>query len=175
MQAEDARTLVIRVWEAWSSRDEDRISRLFHDDAVWTAPDRNPTAVYLDCPNVMVGGDAIAKFVAREMYRMFKDPEVEFLGVHADGPIVVVEERMTAALPTGRTYCNEYIFVFACHDGRVSSIREYMDTAKANRQVFGDDAIRAQPARAWPLWDVPQSNDGRNTPGRRPAPGDESR
>ena len=99
-QTEESRALVVRVWQARGSRNEEEIAALFHDDVVWSAPEQNATAIALDYPTV------------------------------------VVEERMTATLPDGRTYANDFVFVFTCRDGRGADIREHMDTAAGHRQLF---------------------------------------
>jgi ketosteroid isomerase-like protein len=138
MKTEEARALVVRVWEAFGSRDEDRIAALFTDDAEWKAPSGNPTAVALDYPHHLMGARAIARFVAEDMYKLFSDVNVAFVGFYADGATVVVEERMSAMLPNGTPYANDYVFVFECRGNRVSGIREYMDTLGAQRQVFAD-------------------------------------
>jgi ketosteroid isomerase-like protein len=59
---------------------------------------------------------------------------------------VVAEHRLSATLPNGRSYVNDYCFVFEIKDGCIWRIREYMDTRGGWYQVFADD----QPA---PLMD----------------------
>jgi ketosteroid isomerase-like protein len=56
--------------------------------------------------------------------------------VLADGDIVVIEERMRATLPGGRPYDNDYCFVFTVSGGRISQVREYMDTRKGWQMIF---------------------------------------
>jgi ketosteroid isomerase-like protein len=84
----------------------------------------------------MIGPDVIANFIAREMQRLYLDVSVAFRGFHADGPIVIVEERMSAKLPNGGSYSNDYCFVFECRDGRIARVREYMDTLGGYQQLF---------------------------------------
>jgi ketosteroid isomerase-like protein len=138
METEQSRLLVKNAWATFASRDPDRIAALFADDAEWLAPHGNATAVALDGPNQMVGGHTIATFIATGMRRLFLDVAIEFRGVYADGPVVIVEERMSASLPNGGRYVNDYCFVFECRDGRIARVREYMDTLNGHRQLFAN-------------------------------------
>ena len=47
---------------------------------------------------------------------------------------------MSATLPNGRPYVNDYCFAYEVADGRVTAIREYMDTRGGWAQVFGCDS-----------------------------------
>ena len=137
MQTEQSRELVQQVWTAFSSRKPDRIAVLFTDDAEWIAPKANATALALGVTDHMKAAAEIAAFVAHGMHRLFKDVAVKFLGFHADGRFVIVEEEMTATLPNAQPYRLRYCFIFECRDGRVARVQEYMDTMSGHRQVFG--------------------------------------
>ena len=52
--------------------------------------------------------------------------------------MVVVEERMRATLADGGRYDNDYCFVFELENGLIRRVREYMDTAKGHRMIFGE-------------------------------------
>ena len=136
MQSDDSKALVKAAWAAFASRDPDRIAAFFMDDAEWLAPADNATAVALNVTHHMVGSDVIAAFIATGMRRLFQDVSIAFRGFHADGPIVVVEERMSARLPNGIACANDYCFIFECRDGCIARVREYMDTLGGHQQVF---------------------------------------
>ena len=135
-----AKDVVLNAWKTFSSRDAGRIAALFTDDAEWIAPKGNATAVALDHTDHMVGAQQIARFIAQEMHRLFSEVDIAFRGVHADGYVVIVEERMRATLPGGKPYENEYCFVFTVAGERIREVREYMDTRKGWRMVFGEGA-----------------------------------
>ncbi|WUD62868.1 nuclear transport factor 2 family protein [Nocardia sp. NBC_00511] len=61
-----------------------------------------------------------------------------FHGFYADGDRVIVEETMSATLANGNSYRNDYCFVFELRDGLIHRVREYMDTARGHRDVFGE-------------------------------------
>lgn len=138
MTSDESRKAVIAAWEIFASRDQARIGDLFTVNAEWRAPEGNATALALQGPSRMAGREAIAAFLATGFRRLFaRDVSIELRGVHADGDTVVVEERMTATLADGRLYDNEYCFVFELRAGRIHRVREYMDTLRGLRQIFG--------------------------------------
>ena len=130
--------IVLNAWKTFSSRDPMRIAALFTDDAEWIAPKGNATAVALDRTDHMRGSHEIARFIAHEMHKLFSDIDIAFRGVYADGEVVIVEERMRATLPGGKPYENDYCFVFTVAGDRIRQVREYMDTRKGWRMVFGE-------------------------------------
>jgi ketosteroid isomerase-like protein len=135
------RQRIVEMWRAFGSRDEALIASFFHEDAVWTAPHDNATAVALDAPSGFTGAAKIARFIARDFGRLFTNDVIsELRGIYADGDVVIVESRLRATLANGRHYDNDYCFAFELEDGRVTLMREYMDTAKGYRMIFGEDA-----------------------------------
>lgn len=132
--------VVLNAWKTFSSRDTEYIAALFTEDAEWIAPKGNATAIALDHTDHMVGAKQIARFIAQEMHRMFSGIDIAFRGIYADGDTVIVEERMRATLAGGRAYENDYCFVFTVADDRIREVREYMDTRKGWRMVFGEQA-----------------------------------
>ena len=134
------REIVLNAWKTFSSRDALRIAALFTDDAEWIAPKGNATAVALDHTDHMVGAGQIARFIAQEMHKMFSNIDIAFRGVYADGDVVIVEERMRATLPGGKPYENDYCFVFTVAGDKIREVREYMDTRRGWRMVFGEEA-----------------------------------
>ena len=140
MSSATSKEVVIEAWKTFRSRDAKRIAAVFTPDAEWIAPRGNATAVALDHTHHMVGAEAIARFIAVEMHKLFADVDIEFTALHADGDAVIIEERMRATLPDGRGYDNAYCFVFTLQDGRIRQVREYMDTMKGWQMVFGEAA-----------------------------------
>jgi ketosteroid isomerase-like protein len=80
--------------------------------------------------------------MAYNFARFFGGVENNFRTVMAEGEVVVVEHRLSATLPNGRSYVNDYCFVYELRDGKVWRIREYMDTRGGWAQVFGNGEPR---------------------------------
>ena len=141
MTADENKQHVIDCWKAFASRDAAEIRKYFRDDAVWIAPYNNATALALNAPSGFASADQIAHFIANDVQKIFaRDVTIDFKGVHAAGNVVIVEERMQAMLFNGRHYDVDYCFVFELEDGLITVMREYMDTAKGFRMIFGEEA-----------------------------------
>ncbi|MGW0903397.1 nuclear transport factor 2 family protein [Streptomyces sp. NPDC002853] len=136
---QQSRIIIEDAWKAFASHDADRISAVFTEDAEWQAPPGNATALALKGPSHLVGREAIVQFLAEDFPRFFvRDVNVTFHGFYADGERVVVEETMTATLANGSHYANDYCFVFELRDGLIHRVREYMDTSRGHRMIFGE-------------------------------------
>ena len=144
MDSSASKEAVLNAWATFASRDVRRIAAVFTPDAEWIAPQGNATAVALHHADHMIGAEQIARFIAVEMHKLFQNIDVQFRGIHAAGDTVIVEERMRATLPRGEVYDLEYCFVFELDGGLIRLVREYMDTRKGWRMVFGSDAASGQ-------------------------------
>ena len=61
---------------------------------------------------------------------------LEVTGMVAEGDQVTLEWTSRARTPAGEPYENFCIGVFTVRDGRITEVREYMDTAYAHRVAF---------------------------------------
>ncbi len=139
MDSQINKQLIVDAWKVFAGADPQAIAALFTEDAEWIAPEGNATAVALSHTSHMIGQREIANFIAVEFQKMFRDVKVEFLSLHAYGNFVVLEERMQATLMSGRAYDNTYCFIFELEGGHIKRVREYMNTLKGWRMVFGDE------------------------------------
>lgn len=138
MSARSSKQVVQDAWQAFASRDRDRIASVFTEQAEWLAPAGNATAVALNSTHHMVGRDAIVRFLTEEFPKLFVDDvSVKFEGIYADGQTVILQERMRATLANGRSYDNDYCFLFTVTEERISFVREYMDTQRGAQCIFG--------------------------------------
>jgi len=145
----DSKQTVMALYGAYASGDADQIAALLHDEVVWSAPAGNATQVALGLGRPEDAGpphgandldrEAIVDFMAYNFARFFGNADNEFRTVVAEGDVVVVEHRLSATLPNGRPYVNDYCFVYEVRDRKVWRIREYMDTRGGWAQVFGED------------------------------------
>jgi hypothetical protein len=137
------------LYGAYATGNAEEISHWLHDEVVWTAPAGNATQVALGLGRPEDAGpprgtndldrDAIVAFMAYNFARLFGGVDNSFRAVVADGEVVVVEHRLSATLPTGRSYVNDYCFVYQVRSGLVWRIREYMDTRGGWAQMYGED------------------------------------
>lgn len=139
MSVEDNKRAVAATWKAFASRDPDEIAARFTEDAEWFAPPGNATALAVKATRHILGKADIVQFIARDFATLFsRDVKVDFKGLYGDGDVVVVEHRLQAVLANGALYDNDYCFVIELENGLIRRMREYMDTAKGHRMIFGD-------------------------------------
>jgi hypothetical protein len=145
----DSKQTVMALYGAYATGDAAMIRGLLHDEVSWTAPAGNATQVALGLGRPEDAGpprgandldrDAIVAFMAYNFARFFGNVDNNIRTVVTEGEVVVVEHRLSATLPNGRSYVNDYCFVYEVRHGKVWRIREYMDTRGGWAQVFGED------------------------------------
>lgn len=145
--------IVLSLYKAYAKGDPEKISELLHEDVVWVAPPGNATQVAFGLGNPEDAGPPngsnnldrkqIVQFMAFNFSRFFSAAKNDFRCVVSEGNIVFVEHRLSARMPNGRRYVNDYCFAYEIRDGKVWAIREYMDTRGGWAQVFG----HAEPKR----------------------------
>jgi hypothetical protein len=139
MSETDYKQAALDAWNSFSTGESEKIKAAFTSDAGWFAPPLNATAVGLGYTHHLTSPDMIADFIVNRFRQMYVDDvAIEITGVFADGPMVVIEQRLTATLVNGRHYENDYCFVLEMHGSRIRLIREYMDTRKGYEMVFGN-------------------------------------
>ena len=146
----NAKETVHALYAAYATRDPARIAALLHPDVVWVAPAGNATQVALGLGSADeagpprglndLGRDAIVAFMANDYPRFFANVAFELRSMISEGDLVLTEHRLSATLPNGRPYVNDYCFAYEVDDGRVTAIREYMDTRGGWLQVFGGES-----------------------------------
>ena len=144
----DSKQTVMALYGAYATGDAGEIAGLLHDDVVWTARAGNATQVALGLGRPEDAGPprgandlvraAIVAFMAYNFARFFGGVDNGFRTLVAEDDVVVVEHRLSATLPNGRSYVNDYCFVYEVRAGKVWRIREYMDTRGGWAQVFGE-------------------------------------
>jgi uncharacterized protein len=140
------------LYAAFASGDPERVANLLHEDVVWVAPAGNATQVALGLGEPDDAGaprgandlrrDEIVQFMAYNFARLFHSVKNEFRSMISEGELVVAEHRLSAVLPNGRSYVNDYCFAYEVRDGKIARIREYMDTRGGWAQVFGKDEAK---------------------------------
>ena len=144
----DSKQTVLSLYSVYATGDAEKIRNLLHDEVVWTAPAGNATQVALGlgtaedagppCGTNDLDREAIVAFMAYNFARFFGSADNNFRTVASEREVVVVEHRLSATLPNGRSYVNDYCFVYEVRDDKVWRIREYMDTRGGWAQVFGE-------------------------------------
>ncbi|MBG9388648.1 nuclear transport factor 2 family protein [Caenimonas aquaedulcis] len=139
MDSQATKEIVKNAWAAFATRDAARIEAVFTPDAIWHAPPGNATGVALGYTQFDLTRDVIVRFLSREFATLFvADVQSTPRSLTAEGSRAVLETTFRARLSSGRHYENDYCFVIDVMDGRIHRMREYMDTQRGFRCIFGD-------------------------------------
>ena len=125
--------VVLDFYEAGARGDMDACFALLADDVTWTnIGSTNFSGTY-------IGKQAIAEDLLGPLFGQLKagiSSQIERLT--AEGDIVVAQTSGTAETMNGTPYNNTYCQVIRIHDGQITDVKEYMDTALID-SVFGVD------------------------------------
>ncbi|HKN93625.1 MAG TPA: nuclear transport factor 2 family protein [Thermoleophilaceae bacterium] len=133
--SDDAKAVVRDYVAALQSRDTEAVRASFAEDATWTL-----AAGDLPIAGTWSGRDAILDDFLAAALSYYEPESVEFevTGMIGDGARVVLQWTSRARTRRGRDYVNDCIGVFTVEDGRIQSVREYMDTLYAAETAFAD-------------------------------------
>ena len=125
--------VVQRYLDALVTGDRDTIRDSFAEDATWT--------IYGDLPfaGPWHGRDRIVdEFLTAVGGSLFEpgSQSFEFPTLLAEGNTVALEWRVRARTAGGADYRNAYCGVFIILDGRISAVREYLDTQYAAQTLL---------------------------------------
>jgi hypothetical protein len=118
---ETSRAVALGMLTCMNEQDYERLwGEYLTDDSTWTliAKGTEPMRGRAIC-DFFAGGGSIFEAGA---------PTIEVTGVTAEGERVAIEARGRGRLRNDRDYDNSYHFLVTVRDGRVSSVREYMDS-----------------------------------------------
>ncbi|HVI32984.1 nuclear transport factor 2 family protein [Phenylobacterium sp.] len=122
----DNKRIVTGVMEAMARGDSGPFYDAFADDLVWRP-----------MTNGVWGKVHRGKAAARDelflpLRRQYADRYTNTAtGIFADGDHVVVEAQGAVTLKSGKRYDNRYCFVIRMKDGKMTEVREYLDSALA--------------------------------------------
>jgi ketosteroid isomerase-like protein len=125
MTAEQNRRVMEQAFEGLARGDNTAFGALMGEDFTWTAPGT------MAWSGTFHGRESCVRDLFRPIYAQFTETQmVEPISFTAQGDLVIVEGRgRRIRLKNGRTYQNEYCYVCRFEDGRLKSVREYLDTA----------------------------------------------
>jgi uncharacterized protein len=131
---ETSRAVLAGFFRALRAGDQDALRAAFAPDATWTLRGALPASGAWTGPDGIMNG-----FFPRIFGRL--DPAVPVVqDVHriiADGEYAVAEWTTHARTRDGRRYESDYAGVFRVVNEQVAAVTEYLDTAYAQRFLFG--------------------------------------
>lgn len=126
--------LVLDFFRVLSSGDLEELRRFYHEHSVW-----EPKVKDIAGAGKHVGMAIIDEFLA-PVRGLFSpgDPKVHVQTMFSSGRFVCVESNSTGTTMDGKVYDNDYCWVFEVSNGKIDSMREYMDS-HYTAKLFGMD------------------------------------
>ena len=113
---DEARQLIDTIVTAYNSHDTDALVALYQPDITyWSALD-----------DMLSGVDAVRTHI-EHLHETLPDEQMRPLVVVTDGEVAVVEFESTGTNPAGSRYRIEFTEVFELRDGKIASIKVYLD------------------------------------------------
>jgi ketosteroid isomerase-like protein len=139
MDSITTKDIVKNAWKTFGTRDAAQIEAVFTEDAQWFAPPGNATGLALGYTEFVLDRTTIVRFLSRELHTLFvNDVQSTPKSLVAEGAVAVLETHFEGTLANGNRYDNDYCFVIEVKDGRIHRMREYMDTQRGARLIFGE-------------------------------------
>jgi ketosteroid isomerase-like protein len=131
MSAEQNKEMVTATWTAFGKGDIKTAFANMADNVSWLIPGSTPGV-----SGVKRGKDEILKFMASVGNLFPEGLKSEITRAHATEDAVILELTNRGKVSNGKSYENEYCFVFELENGKIRRIREYVDTQKAKDILF---------------------------------------
>jgi ketosteroid isomerase-like protein len=125
MATEDSKKVVMSFLEAMNSGNGAAVMNALADSATWWVAGSFPLS----------GTKTKAQFaelLGGMGSKMDGAMRLTPTGVTAEGDRVAVEAESYAKMKNGKTYQNQYHFLFTVRDGKIQAVKEYLDTIHAN-------------------------------------------
>lgn len=125
---------VRRFFELLNAEDLEGVRALLTEDAAWL-----PQARDMPGAGEYRGRDVIVDVFLKPIRGLFApgSPSNQILSMASNGSLVLAETHGTGHLRDGRPYDNRYAWAFELRDGKISTVREYLDSYYIVR-TFGD-------------------------------------
>jgi uncharacterized protein len=128
LSSEENKTAARRFFERFSLSDIDGALATMTDDATWWIPgkkERSPSAG-------LYSKERISRLFNRMVNALENGLTMTVVSCIAEGDHVSLEVVSSGDLKNGRKYRQEYHMLMRFRDGKIASVREYLDTQHAN-------------------------------------------
>lgn len=117
-----ARDVVQRIVAAYNAKDAEGLAALYHPDArYWSA-----------LGDWQEGVDAIREHI-EELHRLLPDEQMSVKAMVAGEDIAVVEFESNGTAPAGSPYTLEFTEVIELRDGKIATVKVYLDPEEVER------------------------------------------
>jgi len=125
---EDNKRSAVELFARFSASDIPGVLALMTDDVTWRVPGKPELSPVAGIYNK----DRLKRLFGRMLAQLDKGGlQMTVLGLLAEGNDVAVEVESQGDLRNGRKYRQQYHFLITFRDGKIASVREYLDTHHA--------------------------------------------
>ena len=125
---EDNKRSAVELFARFSASDIPGVLALMTDDVTWRVPGKPELSPVAGIYNK----DRLKRLFGRMLAQLDKGGlQMTVLGLLAEGDDVAVEVESQGDLRNGRQYRQQYHFLITFRDGKIASVREYLDTHHA--------------------------------------------
>lgn len=125
MSAEDNKKLVLGFFESMNSGNGAAVMNALADSATWWVAGNFPLS---GTKTKAQFGDLVGQLGSKIDGALRLTP----IACTAEGDRVAVEAESYARMKNGKTYQNQYHFLFVVRNGKIQQVKEYLDTMHAN-------------------------------------------
>jgi uncharacterized protein len=128
MTTEENKAVAFKFFERFTASDIEGALATMTDDSTWWIPgkkERTPSAG-------LYPKDRIGRLFHRMLAALETGLEMKVISCVAEGDRVAVEVASSGDLKNGRKYRQEYHMLLTFREGKIASVKEYLDTQHAN-------------------------------------------
>ena len=127
MTTEDNKRSAVELFARFSASDIPGVLDLMTDDVTWRVPGKPELSPVAGIYNK----ERLKRLFGRMLAQLEGGLQMTVLGLLAEGNDVAVEVESQGDLRNGRKYRQQYHFLITFRDGKIASVREYLDTHHA--------------------------------------------
>jgi ketosteroid isomerase-like protein len=124
---EDNKRSAVELFARFNASDIPGVLALMRDDVTWRVPGKPELSPVAGIYNK----ERLKRLFERMLAQLEGGLRMTVLGILAEGNDVAVEVESQGDLRNGRKYRQQYHFLITFRDGRIASVREYLDTHHA--------------------------------------------
>jgi ketosteroid isomerase-like protein len=127
MTTEHNKQVAVELFARFCASDIDGVLALMTDDATWRIPGKPELSPVAGVYNK----ERLGRLFNRMLAQLNNGLKMTVTGSIAEGDCVAVEVESSGDLRNGRRYRQQYHFLLSLRDGKIASVREYLDTHHA--------------------------------------------
>ena len=127
MTTEENKRSVAELFARFNASDIPGVLALMTDDVTWRVPGKPELSPVAGIYNK----GRLERLFSRMLAQLESGLQMTVLGLLAEGNNVAVEVESQGDLRNGRKYRQQYHFLITFRDGKIASVREYLDTHHA--------------------------------------------